>query len=123
MYTGTVERSGASDTERVARVLGRAFQNDPVMSWIFPDAADRDSQTRPASPTFGPADHAPAGLLSAVLQILEDQDRAGGQDPGHRLQLVEHQPAQGRIVGCAHQQDHVEVATDERHVAHLGNRA
>ena len=30
-----------ADVRELARVLGRAFQEDPVMAWILPDATAR----------------------------------------------------------------------------------
>lgn len=40
---GRIELSAAlrSDIPRAARALARAFQSDPVMTWMLPDAADR----------------------------------------------------------------------------------
>ena len=36
-----VRRAGRADLDGVARVLARAFHDDPVMAWFFPDAARR----------------------------------------------------------------------------------
>jgi ribosomal protein S18 acetylase RimI-like enzyme len=36
-----VRRARRSDIPALARVLGRAFQNDPVMNWLQPDATRR----------------------------------------------------------------------------------
>ncbi|GAA3248856.1 hypothetical protein GCM10020258_02480 [Sphingomonas yabuuchiae] len=37
----TIREAGAGDRAAVATMLGRAFADDPAMSYIFPDAADR----------------------------------------------------------------------------------
>jgi ribosomal protein S18 acetylase RimI-like enzyme len=37
----TIREAGAADRAAVATMLGRAFADDPAMSYIFPDAADR----------------------------------------------------------------------------------
>lgn len=37
----TIREAGAGDRAAVATMLGRAFVDDPAMSYIFPDAADR----------------------------------------------------------------------------------
>ncbi|KQO55496.1 GNAT family N-acetyltransferase [Sphingomonas sp. Leaf257] len=37
----TIREAGAGDRVAVATMLGRAFADDPAMSYIFPDAADR----------------------------------------------------------------------------------
>ncbi|MDZ7282597.1 GNAT family N-acetyltransferase [Sphingomonas sanguinis] len=37
----TMREAGAGDRAAVATMLGRAFADDPAMSYIFPDAADR----------------------------------------------------------------------------------
>lgn len=37
----TIREAGAGDRVVVATMLGRAFADDPAMSYIFPDAADR----------------------------------------------------------------------------------
>jgi GNAT superfamily N-acetyltransferase len=34
-------RATAADLDAVARTLGRAFEDDPVMAWLFPDPATR----------------------------------------------------------------------------------
>ena len=44
-----VRRARRSDIPALARVLGRAFQNDPVMSWLQPDAARRAARCRGSS--------------------------------------------------------------------------
>ncbi|WP_033320062.1 GNAT family N-acetyltransferase [Streptomyces yerevanensis] len=36
-----IRRAGEGDREAVTRLLDDAFQNDPVSSWVFPDAGDR----------------------------------------------------------------------------------
>ncbi len=36
-----IREAGAGDRAAVATMLGRAFADDPAMSYIFPDAADR----------------------------------------------------------------------------------
>lgn len=36
-----IRRAGEGDREAVTRLLDDAFQNDPVSSWVFPDAEDR----------------------------------------------------------------------------------
>lgn len=36
-----VRMAGGSDRGRVAAMLARAFADDPAMTWIFPDPADR----------------------------------------------------------------------------------
>jgi len=36
-----IRRAGEGDREAVTRLLDDAFQNDPVSSWVFPDADDR----------------------------------------------------------------------------------
>jgi GNAT superfamily N-acetyltransferase len=36
-----IRRAGEDDREAVTRLLDEAFQNDPVSSWVFPDAEHR----------------------------------------------------------------------------------
>ncbi|MEV0554991.1 MULTISPECIES: GNAT family N-acetyltransferase [unclassified Streptomyces] len=36
-----IRRAGEGDREAVTRLLDEAFQNDPVSSWVFPDAEHR----------------------------------------------------------------------------------
>ncbi|MGX1913799.1 GNAT family N-acetyltransferase [Streptomyces phaeochromogenes] len=36
-----IRRAGEADREAVIRLLDEAFQNDPVSSWVFPDAEHR----------------------------------------------------------------------------------
>jgi GNAT superfamily N-acetyltransferase len=39
-----VRRLAVGDVPRIARALARAFEDDPVMSWIFPDDSERLSR-------------------------------------------------------------------------------
>jgi ribosomal protein S18 acetylase RimI-like enzyme len=42
----TVRRATAADRRALAVTLARAFDNDPVMSWVFPDARRRPVRNR-----------------------------------------------------------------------------
>jgi GNAT superfamily N-acetyltransferase len=44
--------AGAADLDAVAETIVLAFQNDPVWSWAFPDAAQRPAQFRRWWPLF-----------------------------------------------------------------------
>ena len=41
MVTPTVRAAGKADIRELAHVLGRAFFDDPVMTWVLPDAGER----------------------------------------------------------------------------------
>ena len=54
-----MRNAGRADRARVAAMLARAFADDPAMSWIFPDPAER------------------ARRLPRLFAILFDADAAG----------------------------------------------
>ena len=54
-----VRTAGRADRTRTAALLARAFAQDPAMSWIFPDPADR------------------ATRLPRLFALLFDEDSAG----------------------------------------------
>lgn len=54
-----VRLAGDAERARVAAMLGRAFADDPAMSWIFPDAANR------------------AMRLPCLFALLFDEDAGG----------------------------------------------
>ena len=41
MVTRTVRTAGKADIKELAHVLGRAFFDDPVMTWVLPDPGER----------------------------------------------------------------------------------
>ncbi|OWK28135.1 GNAT family N-acetyltransferase [Sphingomonas mucosissima] len=55
----SVRTAGGADRARIAAVLARAFADDPAMSWIYPDRADRERR------------------LPRLFALLFDADQAG----------------------------------------------
>lgn len=55
----SVRTAGGADRARIAAVLARAFADDPAMSWIYPDRADRERR------------------LPRLFALLFDADRSG----------------------------------------------
>jgi GNAT superfamily N-acetyltransferase len=41
-----IERAGAADRRALAATLARAFEDDPVWAWLFPDEATRERRSR-----------------------------------------------------------------------------
>ncbi|CAL9534662.1 hypothetical protein SUDANB121_04130 [Nocardiopsis dassonvillei] len=70
----TVRTATMDDLPGVARVLGRAFHDDPLFRWLFPDAMLRMSRTTRASALMAGFVHVPLGY-SALVEAREDPER------------------------------------------------
>ena len=44
--TSQILRAGPADAERLAAMLGRAFEDDPVQAWLFPRAEGRRARVQ-----------------------------------------------------------------------------
>lgn len=80
----TLRLATRSDLPAVAAVLGRAFHDDPVMCWIFPDDAERTARLTPMCAVLARHEHLPYG----ATEIAVDDDSAVGtalwDPPGRR---------------------------------------
>ncbi len=84
-----VVAAGPQDTEQLADVLSRAFQDDPVSTWVFPDAQERARRQRGFLKVFlddamasGQVDTTPDHNGVALWQFVEPnapQDDAIGE--------------------------------------------
>src|SRR6266566_9309300 len=45
MSSAAIRRAGEADATDLSRMLSRAFHDDPVMAWLFPDDARRPPRT------------------------------------------------------------------------------
>ncbi|WP_328494035.1 GNAT family N-acetyltransferase [Streptomyces sp. NBC_00414] len=80
-----IRRAGAGDREDVTRLLDEAFQDDPVSSWVFPDA-DHRRRTHPL-------------LMRAFLDIVLDAGYVDVTEDGSACALWLSMPAE------AHEED------------------
>lgn len=72
--TRTVRTATMDDLPGVARVLGRAFHDDPLFLWLFPDAMRRIAQGTRASALMAGFTYIPLGY-STLVEAWEDADR------------------------------------------------
>lgn len=72
--TRTVRTATMDDLPGVARVLGRAFRDDPLFLWLFPDDERRIAQGTRASALMAGFVYVPLGY-SALVEAREDDDR------------------------------------------------
>ncbi|MDE3721185.1 GNAT family N-acetyltransferase [Nocardiopsis sp. N85] len=72
--TRTVRPATMGDPPGVARVLGRAFREDPLFRWMFPDDMRRIARTTRASALMAGFSYVPLGY-SAVVEAHEDAAR------------------------------------------------
>ncbi len=66
---GTVRAAAAADNDAVSAVLARAFFDDPVFTWVIPDAARRAGMLPDFFALFAAA-YAPLG----ASQVIDDSD-------------------------------------------------
>ncbi|MFI1441022.1 GNAT family N-acetyltransferase [Streptomyces fructofermentans] len=76
-----IRRAGEADREAVTRLLDEAFQNDPVSSWVFPDAEHR-RRTHPL-------------LMGAFLDLVMDEGYVDLAEDGSACALWLSVPAEG----------------------------
>ncbi|MBR8745114.1 GNAT family N-acetyltransferase [Nocardiopsis sp. MG754419] len=89
------------DVPAIARVLGRAFHDDPLFRWFFPDDATRMARSVRLNALTAGFDHVPRGDAE-VCEVLEDGRRvvraaamwnpptAGGQSAANMLRTLPH---------------------------------
>jgi ribosomal protein S18 acetylase RimI-like enzyme len=80
-----IRRAGEGDREAVTRLLDEAFQDDPVSSWVFPDAEHR-RRTHPL-------------LMAAFLDAVLDEGHVDVTEDGSACALWLSVPAE------AHEED------------------
>ena len=93
MFSETVTRAGDQHTAAVGQVLGRAFQDDPVMAWIFPDPAERARRTAPMFVTLIRRFHRSYGSVLAAGAPAAPAGAAVWDPPGADVGLLAMAPA------------------------------
>ncbi|MDS1272101.1 GNAT family N-acetyltransferase [Lipingzhangella sp. LS1_29] len=65
--TNQVRAAHRADTAAVVRTLTRAFHDDPVFRWLFPDDATRRRDTARFFAIYAGLDHVPAGRCEVAV--------------------------------------------------------
>ena len=75
----TIRTAGPGNVAGVVETLAQAFQTDPALSWILPDAAHRARALRGLFRVLAPAD------MRAGVALRADGDEAASlwRAPGH----------------------------------------
>lgn len=118
------------DPDAVARLLPSPLRPQVVNGWavaggrLFPGAGLRIVDAGRAGDVAFAAVTA-CGLVGRARagRLLEDEPGTGGADTFHRLDAFQDDVAEGGVVGGADQQQHVEVAADQRYVFDVRNVA
>ncbi|MEU9190886.1 GNAT family N-acetyltransferase [Streptomyces sp. NPDC048484] len=133
-----IRRAGEGDRETVTQLLDEAFQNDPVSSWVFPDA-DHRRRTHPllmrvfldtvldAGYVDVMEDGSACALWLSVPAEAHEEDEDGpaqvreAVDPDNeRVELIGRLTAEAHPVGAAHEYLWMIAATPERQGEGLG---
>ena len=73
MVTRTVRTAGKADIKELAHVLGRAFFDDPVMTWVLPDPGERARALSRVFATMARHHHLPSGGVEFAPQVDEQE--------------------------------------------------
>ena len=89
-----------SDLGALARTLGRAFYDDPVMTWMLPDDDARRRKLHKLFASLTRYHH----LARGGVEVAPDGDGIGGAalwDPPGQWQHARASPSCGRFRGCS----------------------
>lgn len=90
--TRTVRSATMEDVPGVARALGRAFWDDPLYQWLFPDVITRRARTLRFHAVFAGFAYVPHGVVDVVEDLVEPPPRpvvrgsAWWDAPGHEAE-------------------------------------
>lgn len=86
--TDTIQRAGQAELPAIVETLAQAFQTDPALSWILPDADHRQRALRSLFQVLAPADMRAGVALRSAGDEAASLWRAPGQAHSGTLEFL-----------------------------------